>query len=66
MTNNSTPKFTLYVDGLAIMSSSGLLQSYLPLEVTAKKYYNNHKWYIKNNWNEKTVCSYIDFETNMK
>lgn len=66
MVNKSIPKFTLYVDGLSIMSSSGLLQSYLPLAVTAKKYYDNHKWYIKNNWNEETVCSYIDFETNKK
>lgn len=55
MTNNPTPKFTLFVDGLSIMNSSGLLQSYLPLVATAKNHYDSHMWYIKNNWNGKTV-----------
>lgn len=66
MTNNPIPKFTLFVDGLSIMNSSGLLQSYLPLVATAKNHYDSHMWYIKNNWNGKTVCSSFDSETNKK
>lgn len=66
MVCKSTPKFTLYVDGLSIMNSEGLLQSYLPLVATAKNHYASHMWYIKNNWNGKTVCSSFDFENNKK
>lgn len=64
MTRKVTPKFTLYVDELSIMNSSGLLHSYLPLIATATKHYSGHLWYIKNNWNGKTVCTNFDFETN--
>lgn len=58
------PKFTLYVDELSIMNSSGLLQLYLPLVSTALKYYSGHLWHIKNNLNDKIVCTNFDFESN--
>lgn len=64
MTGRSTPKFTLYVDCLSIMNSSGLFHSYLPLVATARKHYTGHLWYIVNNWNGKTICNNFDFETN--
>ena len=51
MTGKVTPKFTLYMDGLSIMNSSGLLHSYLSLVATAQKHYTGHQWYIVNNWN---------------
>ena len=38
MTGKVTPKFTLYMDGLSIMNSSGLLHSCLSLVATAQKH----------------------------
>ena len=64
MVSSSIPKFTLYVDGLSVMSSSGLLQSYLPLVTTAQKHYSGHLWWIKNNWKGHEVCNNFDFESN--
>ena len=64
MTNSTIPKFTLYVDNLSIMSSSGLFHSMLPLVATAVTHYSDHQWYIKNNWNGKIVRSnYMEEET---